>query len=264
MIEVRQLTRTYSAKNMSNGEKTFASVNSVSFSLAENSAYALVGESGSGKSTLAMMLAGILPPSTGEILLDKKNIWALSPKEFRLMRREIQLVLQNSQGALDPRRRIYESIAEPIHKLRHLTHQEEQYKVHDILHKVQLQDDILMRFPNELSGGQQSRVCIARAMVLAPRLVIFDESVSGLDVTIQKKVLDLLLDLRQEYQSTFLFITHDIDVALYMANHILVMKEGRIVESLDDAHGYDNFRHPYSRELIESLPPKTPYQRRRN
>lgn len=118
-----------------------------------------------------------------------------------------------------------------------------------------------MRYPHELSGGQQSRVCIARAMALAPRLVIFDESVSGLDVTVQKKVLDLLLDLRQAYQSSFLFITHDIDVALYMADHIFVMKEGKIVESLADAHGYDDFTHPYSRELIASLPPKTPYHR---
>ena len=98
-------------------------------------------------------------------------------------------------------------------------------------------------------------------MALAPRLVIFDESVSGLDVTVQKKVLDLLLDLRQAYQSSFLFITHDIDAALYMADHIFVMKEGKIVESLADAHGYDDFTHPYSRELIASLPPKTPYHR---
>ena len=145
-----------------------------------------------------MMLAGILPPTDGEVLLDGNNIWTLSPKELRLMHGKVHLVLQNSQEALDPRRRIYDSIAEPLRKLRHLTRQEEQHTVHDILHKVQLQDDILMRFPSELSGGQQSRVCIARSMVLAPQLVIFDESVSGLDVTVQKKVLDLLLDLRQE------------------------------------------------------------------
>lgn len=261
MIEVRHLTRTYLSRRSPKSKEPFVSVNDVSFSLLENTPYALVGESGSGKSTLAMMLAAILPPTNGEILLDGNNIWALSPKELRLMHGEVQLVLQNSQGALDPRRRIYESIAEPLRKLRHLTRQEEQYTVHDILHKVQLQDDILMRFPSELSGGQQSRVCIARAMALAPRLIIFDESVSGLDVTVQKKVLDLLLDLRQEYQSTFLFITHDIDVALYMADHIFVMKEGKIVESITDAHGYDDFNHPYSRELIESLPPKTPYNR---
>lgn len=261
MIEVRHLTRAYPTCSSPDNKETFISVNDVSFSLLENTPYALVGESGSGKSTLAMMLAGILQPTAGEILLDEKNIWTLSPKELRLIHGEIQLVLQNSQGALDPRRRIYESIAEPLRKLRHLPRQEEQHAVHDILHKVQLQDDILMRFPCELSGGQQSRVCIARAMALAPRLVIFDESVSGLDVTVQKKVLDLLLDLRQEYRSTFLFITHDIDVALYMANHIFVMKEGKIVESIADAHGYDDFNHPYSRELIESLPPKTPYNR---
>lgn len=261
MIEIRHLTRTYPARSSPKRKEPFVSVNDVSFSLLENTSYALVGESGSGKSTLAMMLAGILPPSSGEILLGGKNIWALSPKELRLMHGKVQLVLQNSQGALDPRRRIYESIAEPLRKLRHLTRQEEQRTVHDILHKVQLQDDILMRYPGELSGGQQSRVCIARAMALAPRLVIFDESVSGLDVTVQKKVLDLLLDLRREYQSTFLFITHDIDVALYMADHIFVMKEGKIVESITDGQGYDDFNHPYSRELIESLPPKTPYNR---
>ena len=261
MIEVRHLTKTYSLRSSSKSKEPFVSVNDVSFSLLENTPYALVGESGSGKSTLAMMLAGILPPTDGEVLLDGNNIWTLSPKELRLMHRKVQLVLQNSQEALDPRRRIYDSIAEPLRKLRHLTRQEEQHTVHDILHKVQLQDDILMRFPSELSGGQQSRVCIARSMVLAPQLVIFDESVSGLDVTVQKKVLDLLLDLRQEYKSTFLFITHDIDVALYMSDHIFVMKEGKIVESIANAHGYDDFNHPYSRELINSLSPKTPYNR---
>lgn len=261
MIDVRHVTKSHPLRRSPKSKESFVSVNDVSFSLLENTSYALVGESGSGKSTLALMLAAILPPTDGEILFDGNNIWTLSPKALRLMHGDIQLVLQNSQGALDPRRRIYESIAEPLRKLRRLTRQEEQHAVHDILHKVQLPDEVLMRYPHELSGGQQSRVCIARAMALAPRLVIFDESVSGLDVTVQKKVLDLLLDLRQAYQSSFLFITHDIDAALYMADHIFVMKEGKIVESLADAHGYDDFTHPYSREPIASLPPKTPYHR---
>lgn len=261
MIDVRHVTKSHPLRRSPKSKESFVSVNDVSFSLLENTSYALVGESGSGKSTLALMLAAILPPTDGEILFDGNSIWTLSPKALRLMHGDIQLVLQNSQGALDPRRRIYESIAEPLRKLRRLTRQEEQHAVHDILHKVQLPDEVLMRYPHELSGGQQSRVCIARAMALAPRLVIFDESVSGLDVTVQKKVLDLLLDLRQAYQSSFLFITHDIDAALYMADHIFVMKEGKIVESLADAHGYDDFTHPYSRELIASLPPKIPYHR---
>ena len=259
MIEVHNLTRSYVIHNVRHRKEQFVSVDNVTFSLLQDTAYALVGESGSGKSTLAMMLAGILPPTGGEIQLSGKNIWTMPPKDQKRLHREIQLVLQNSQGALDPRRRIYDSISEPLRKLRHMSRQAEQKAVMDILRKVQLQDDILERFPNQLSGGQQSRVCIARAMILAPRFVIFDESVSGLDVTVQKKVLDLLLELRQEYHSTFLFITHDIDVALYMADHIFVMKGGIIVESISNASGYDDFHHPYSRELIESLPPKTPY-----
>lgn len=261
MIEVRHLTRTYSVRNSRRRKEMFFSVNDVSFNLESNTAYALVGESGSGKSTLAMMIAGVLPPTDGEVLLKGQNIWTMPSRHFRNIHGEIQLVLQNSQSALDPRRRIYHSIAEPLRRLRHFTRQEERAAVLDIVHKVQLPESLLTRFPNELSGGQQSRVCIARAMCLAPRVVIFDESVSSLDVTVQKKVLDLLLKLRQEYQSTFLFITHDIDAALYMADHIFVMKEGKIVETLIRAHSYEDFHHPYSRELIASLPPKSPYQR---
>lgn len=261
MIEVRHLTRAYPVRNPHKRIEEFVSVKDVSLSLQANTAYALVGESGSGKSTLAMMIAGVLPPTGGEVLLDGQSIWSMSPKKLQTMRSEIQLVLQNSQSALDPRKRIYDSIAEPLRKLRHLTRQQERNAVVDILHKVQLQEPLLMRFPNELSGGQQSRVCIARAMCLAPRFVIFDESISSLDVTVQKKVLDLLLELRQEYQSSFLFITHDIDVALYIADHIFVMKEGQIVETVSTARSYDDFKHFYSRELIESLPPKSPYQR---
>ena len=261
MIEVCHLTQTYPLRTSHKTRTEFTAVNDISFKLSSDTAYALVGESGSGKSTLAMMMACILPPTKGEILLDGQNLSKLSAKQQRIIRGEIQLVLQNSQSALDPRKRIYNSIAEPLRKLRRLSRQEEYNTIRNILDKVQLQETLLTRFPNELSGGQQSRVCIARAMCLAPRFVLFDESVSGLDVTVQKKVLDLLLELRQEFHSTYLFITHDIDVALYMADHIFVMKEGRIIEEVSNAHSYHDFKEPYSRELIESLPPKSPYQR---
>ncbi|WMI80086.1 ABC transporter ATP-binding protein [Anaerotignum sp. MB30-C6] len=261
MLEVRHITKQYTVKNQRKGENVFTSVDDISLKLKPDSSYALIGESGSGKSTLAMMMAAVLPPTHGEILMDGKDIWKLTPKERRRLRGDLQLVLQNSKGALDPRKTVYQSIEEPLKNLCQLSREEQQRTIYEIVEKVQLEKSLLTRKPNELSGGQQSRVCIARAMCLSPKFVIFDESVSGLDVTVQKKVLDLLLELRKEFHGTYLFITHDIDVALYMSDHIFVMKEGHLLDEVQNALSYDAFQHPYSRELIASLPPKSPHYR---
>ena len=207
------------------------------------------------------MLSAILPPSEGTIYFNDKDIWKMNKKELLAMRKDIQLVLQDSSGALNPRKKICESLYEPISKLCHLDKAEINSLILSTLQKVELPETVLSKYPHELSGGQQSRVCIARAICVNPKYIIFDESVSGLDSTVRKKILDLLIDIRIQNNITYLFITHDIDVALYMANHIFVMKGGKIVEEIPNAVSYDSFHGEYSRELINALPPKSPYDR---
>ncbi|MGF9915004.1 dipeptide/oligopeptide/nickel ABC transporter ATP-binding protein [Paenibacillus ehimensis] len=258
MIEMDNVSKRYMAKDKRGNKIPVDALKQVSLSLDRHTSYALVGESGSGKSTLARMLVGVERPTSGEIRFDGKNVAAMRPKELRLKRAEIQLVLQNAQGALDPRRRVYDSIAEPIRCLTDLNRFEERSKVLELADQVQLSAAQLERLPHELSGGQLKRVCIARAMSVSPKFIVFDESVSGLDVTVRKQILDLILGLKKAGLGAFLFITHDIDAALYMADNIFVMKEGAIVEHIENAASYADFRHAYSRLLIDSLPPKSP------
>ncbi|MDF2922808.1 MAG: nickel transporter ATP-binding protein [Paenibacillaceae bacterium] len=260
MIQVKELSKRYMIKEAYGRRTPLDAVRQASFTLADGTGYALVGESGSGKSTLARMLAGIERPSGGEIWLGDRNLAALKGRELRLARAEFQMVLQNSRSALDPRRTIYESIAEPIRCLVPAGKQQERKSIHELAEKVQLPVQLLGRLPHELSGGQQQRACIARALSVAPQFIVFDESVSGLDVTVRKQILDLILRLKREERSIFLFITHDIDVALYMAENIFVMKEGVIVEQIANAGSYADFTHEYSRTLIEALPPKTVFR----
>jgi ABC-type glutathione transport system ATPase component len=229
------------------------------FSLSANTGYALVGESGSGKSTLARLLICVERPTGGEIWFDGENITAMNSHALRLKRAAFQMVFQNAQSSLDPRRKVYDSIAEPVRYLTRTDRTMERAKISELADAVRLPASLLERLPHELSGGQQKRVCIARALSASPDFVIFDESVSGLDVTIRKQALDLVLRLHREgLLKMFLFITHDIDVALYMAKHIFVMKDGAIIEQTENAASYADFSHAYSKLLIESLPPRAP------
>lgn len=258
MLTARNLCKYYRVKDQYGVSQEVRAVDGVSFTLKENFNYALIGESGSGKSTLAKILMGIERASSGELWFDNTNMMAIKRKELQKLRARFQMVLQNSQSALDPRRTVYESIAEPIRCLTAYDRQMERRIILDTADKVHLSQSLLSRLPHELSGGQQQRACIARALSVSPKFIVFDESVSGLDVTVRKQILDLILHLKQDEGSCFLFITHDIDVALYLTQHILVMKEGKVVEQLDRAVSYDDFQHEYSRKLIEALLPKSP------
>lgn len=262
MIELKNISKRYVSKDKHGKKVQVDALRQVSLTLNNHTSYALVGESGSGKSTLARLLAGVERPTSGEVWFDGENVAAMSAKALRLKRTEIQMVLQNAQSSLDPRFKIYDSIAEPIRCLTRIDRSDEHKKVLEIAEKVQLPPALLERFPHELSGGQQKRACIARAMSVSPKFIVFDESVSGLDVTIRKQILDLILQLSKDgWLSMFLFITHDIDVALYMADNIFVMKDGSIIEQIENAASYTDFHHGYSKLLIESLPPRSPQHR---
>ena len=263
LVEAINLSKQYAVRDGHGRKTVLDALKQTDLSFRENSGYALVGESGSGKTTLARLLMGIEAPSGGEIWVGGENITDMRPRELRRKLAEFQMVMQNAQSSLDPRLTIYDSIAEPLRCLTRTDRAAERKKIFELAGRVQLSAAHLDRLPYELSGGQQKRVCIARAMSVSPKFIIFDEAVSGLDVTIRKQVLDLILQLFHEGRlDTFLFITHDIDVALYMAGNIFVMKDGLIVERVENAASYGDFTHAYSKLLIESLLPGLPQMQR--
>ena len=229
MIKVNNLSKEFHEQGTSN---ELLAVDHVDFTIQNGSFCALVGESGSGKSTLAQLMCGLLVPSSGEVLFEGKNISLCRGKQKQILRSKIQLILQDGKGAMDPRFTVYQIIAEPIRNFRKLSKKEEEREINDLLTMMELPEEIKLRKAHELSGGQQKRVCIARALAAQPDVLIFDEAVSGLDVLVRKHILDLLKRLHQERKMTCFFITHDLDVALYLADRVMVMRCGRLSKTV--------------------------------
>lgn len=255
MLEAKALYKDYCVVDEKNTKRTIHAVDGVDIVLKDRESYALVGESGSGKSTLSRLLMGLIPPTSGDVLLDGLSLFGLSGKTATQRFTRMQLVLQDSKSALDPRFTVYDSIAEPIRNLLNVSRQREADLVAVLMRQMDLPPALRHRRSHELSGGQQKRVCIARAIAVSPQIIIFDEAVSGLDVIVRKSILELMKRLQTEHGYIYLFITHDIDVALYIADNIMVMKEGKIVDSVRYTGDTGCFRHPYSRMLIDSLLP---------
>lgn len=227
----------------------------VDFELNTGETLGIVGESGSGKSTLARVLLGLLPPLKGEITFQGKAISGLNRSEWKDLRKALQIVFQDPFSALNPRQRVGEALMEPLRVHGFVkdirTCQE---RVAWMLHKVGLSEQYLNRFPHELSGGQRQRVSIARALVLDPQVLICDEAVSALDVTVQALVLNLLKDLQQEFGLSYLFISHDLAAVGFMSDKIMVMKAGMVVESGNAADLLSSPRHPYTQALLQAIP----------
>ena len=252
MLEAIDVEKRYSIRTKGHKHE-FQAVKPTTLRIEEGASCALVGESGSGKTTLSQMLMGLLPPTMGDILLDGRSIAGKSARRDRRIAAQLQMVLQDGKSALDPRFTVYDSIAEPIRNLLKLSRVRERELVMSLMERMELSEKHLNSRAGELSGGQQKRVCIARAIAVSPRLIIFDEAVSGLDVVVRKHILDLLKALRREKPCAYLFVTHDMDVAMYMADTIHVMKEGHIVESIAYQGEQTAFMHPYSRLLVSSM-----------
>ena len=251
MLEAIAVEKRYPVRRQ--GRMTeFRAVMPTSLRIEEDACCALVGESGSGKTTLSQMLMGLLPPTAGEVLLDGASIAGKSARRDRRVAAQLQMVLQDGKSALDPRFTVYDSIAEPIRNLLKLPKAQERELVFSLIRRMELSEEQLRKRAGELSGGQQKRVCIARAIAVSPRLIIFDEAMSGLDVIVRKHILDLLKSLRRERPCAYLFVTHDIEVAMYMADAIHVMKAGEVVESVAWRGDPAAFAHPYSRLLLSS------------
>ena len=239
----------------------FKAVDDVSFSVRKGETIGLVGESGCGKTTLGRCILQLIKPVTGEIMLNGRNITTSSPAKLRHMRKDLQIVFQDPYGSLNPRIAIGNAILEPL-KMHGLfgSNSERKRKVMEMLEKVSLQPDHYNRYPHQFSGGQRQRICIARALVLDPAFLVFDESVSALDVSVQAQVLNLLNDLKAEFGFTSIFISHDLSVVHYCCDRILVMHKGSIVESGDSDQVYHRPGNEYTQRLIAAIPGRKVFQ----
>ncbi len=237
------------------GARRFAAVADVAFSIADREMLGLVGESGCGKTTLGRAILGLVPLARGEVLWDGRRIDALAARAFRPLRRELQCVFQDPHACLDPRMTIAESVAEPLRALEpEMKSARRAQRALERLGEVGLGPELAMRYPHQLSGGQLQRSVIARALVVDPRLVVCDEPVSALDVTVQGQILGLLERVRAERGLASLFVSHNLAVVARLCERVMVMFRGRIVETGSRAAIVGAPLHPYTRELLDAVP----------
>lgn len=258
LLQVTGLAKEFTVKGSKNKIKA---VDGVSFSLNAGETLGVVGESGSGKSTLGRLVLRLLEPTAGQIFFDEKNIGDLGARDLRTARREMQMIFQDPFASLDSRMTIEALIREPldIHKIGSDSERHELVK--NILGHVGLTQDALTRYPHEFSGGQRQRISIARAIITRPKLIVADEPVSALDVSIQSQILNLLLVLRKEMGLTYIFISHDLSVIQHIADKVAVMYLGKIVEFATVDQIFSNPQHPYTKALISAVPQIDPKDR---
>ncbi len=245
-------------------KKYIKAVDDVSFELFKGETFGLVGESGCGKSTLGRTMLGLYKPNAGKVMFEGEDIFTLNNKSMKDMRKKMQLIFQDPSASLNPRKTIADILNEPFHIHQVGTKIERKEKINDLLDKVGLSNYHLSRYPHEMSGGQKQRVGIARALALNPKLIICDEPVSALDVSIQAQVINLLEDLQKEYDLTYLFISHNLSVVHHICDRVGVMYLGKLVETGNHEDIYRNTQHPYAKALISAIPhtdPDNPIER---
>ncbi len=229
-------------------------VDGVSLEIFPGEIVALVGESGCGKSTLGFSLLGLTQPTSGDITLSGKRIDTTNPSAWKPHRRDFQIIFQDPYTALNPRLTVFELLAEPLRTHKMVPASGLKAAAAELLHRVGLPEDALGRFPHAFSGGQRQRLCIARALGLKPKLIVCDEVVSALDVSVQAQIVNLLLDLKREEGLALLFITHDLSLVRAIADRVLVMNAGKVVEEGPTAELFANPQHPYTRTLLDAVP----------
>lgn len=259
LLEVNDLVKHFPIEN---SDDVVRAVDGVSFNIFHGETLGLVGESGCGKSTVGRCLLRLHEPSSGEVLFEGRNLVGLNSREMQGLRREMQIIFQDPYASLNPRLSILSIVSEPL-KIHGVSSKQERIdRVADLLAKVGLDPKYMHRYPHEFSGGQRQRIGIARALALNPKLIICDEPVSALDVSVQAQVVNLLQELQAELGLTYLFISHGLAVVEHISNRVAVMYLGKIVEIADSVELYENPLHPYTQALLSAIPIPDPKKKR--
>ena len=250
ILEVKHLKKYFNTP-----KGTLHAVDDVSFTLERGKTLGIVGESGCGKSTTGRAILRLIEPTAGEVIFNGEDITKKNKEQMRLLRREMQLIFQDPYASLDPRKTVSEIIGEPL-KLQKLIPDAKKRaeRVHELMEVVGLADRLLNTYPHELDGGRRQRIGIARALAMEPKLIICDEPVSALDVSIQAQILNLMQDLQEQMGLTYIFITHDLSVVNHFANDIAVMYLGQLIEKAPSVTLFDNPVHPYTKALLSAIP----------
>ena len=265
LLTVDNLQKHFPIKGGIFGKKTVQhvkAVDGISFDVKRGETFGIVGESGCGKSTAGRTIMRMLEPTAGNIYFEGKNLATLDKKQMREMRKDIQIVFQDPFASLNPRMRVFDIIEEPLINFGVNDRQERQQRVREVADQVGLTLAQLKRLPHEFSGGQRQRIGIARALISKPKLIIADEPVSALDVSIQSQVLNLMKDLQKEFGLTYIFISHDLSVVKHFCDRIGVMYLGKMVEIAEKHELYDKPHHPYSEALLSALPSSHPLHKK--
>jgi oligopeptide/dipeptide ABC transporter ATP-binding protein len=254
MSNILELSNVRKEFHTSSSKRAIVAVDNISLKLEKGKTLGIVGESGSGKSTLGRLMLRLIEPSAGEIKFDDVNLLNLKNTELRKMRSKMQMIFQDPMSSLNPRMSIRQLISEPLEIHKNLKASEQNFAVEEIITKVGLEVSALDKYPHEFSGGQRQRISIARAVINNPSLVVADEPVSALDVSIQSQILNLLMDLRNDLNLSFVFISHDLSVVRHIADEVAVMYLGNIVEIAPADQLFQNPQHPYTQALISAIP----------
>lgn len=259
LVQIKNLVKHFPVEN---SDDVVKAVDGVSFEILAGETLGLVGESGCGKSTVGRCVLRLIEPTSGEVWFEDKNILSLSKNELRPLRQEMQIIFQDPYASLNPRLSVLSIISEPL-KIHGIGSKNEQKdRVAELLKKVGLDPDYMFRYPHEFSGGQRQRLGVARALALNPKLIIADEPVSALDVSVQAQVVNLLQDLQAELGLTYLFISHGLAVVEHISNRVAVMYLGKIVELANAQELYENPLHPYTQALLSAIPIPDPKLKR--
>lgn len=258
LLETKNLVKEFPVGGTKKEPQVVHAVSNVDLTIYEGETLALVGESGCGKSTLGRVLIRLLEPTSGEIFFEGENIVGMSDAAFADKRRQMQIIFQDPYASLNPRMSVRQIIAEPLTTYGMKGKEELEKKVKELMGEVGIPEEFYNRYPHQFSGGQRQRIGIARAIALNPKLIICDEPVSALDVSIQSQVLNLLKDLQEQYRLTYLFISHDLSVVKFIADRVCVMFLGCICEIGDKESLYDEPLHPYTKFLLNAIPKADP------